>query len=146
MLVAMSILLAVVVALAAVEGQYFRTVYATSPEVKAAYLLEEGVEAVKLLRDSSWSTYITPLSTSVTYYYTWTGSLWRETVTPALIDTLFARTFVVENVYRDSNKDIQSSGTLDPNTKKFTVSVAWKAGSATTTRQVATYITNMFNN
>ena len=62
---------------------YYQKVLEVSKEttryIHSGFLLEEGVEAMKLLRDESWSSRIAPLSTTTTYYLYWTGSMWSAT-------------------------------------------------------------------
>lgn len=114
--------------------------------VQAVLLAEEGVEAVKLLRDTSWSSKITPLGTGTPYGIAFVGSSWTSTTTRQYIDGRFDRTFVLSEVYRDSNDRIASSGTLDSNTRKLIVSVSSRNMLATTTKSISTYITNIFAN
>lgn len=111
---------------------------------KAVFLIEEGVEAVKIIRDGSWSN-ISSLSTGTSYFLNFNGTTWLSTTTNAFIDGTFERKFQLDDVYRDADQDIVTSGgTLDPGTKKLTVSVSWNFRNSTTTKSVPTYITNMF--
>ncbi len=111
---------------------------------EAGFLLEEGAEAVKMIRDGAW-TNITGLSTSSTYYLSWSGSAWSLTTTSSTIG-VFTRTITVANVNRDANDDITTSGgTLDSGTKKITVTVSYPYGASTTTRTLPFYISNIFN-
>lgn len=114
--------------------------------VKTSFLLEEGVEAVKMLRDTSWSLNIVPLVSGNSNYLDFNGSSWQTTTANTFIDAQFERKFVLENVLRDVNYDIAELGALDANTKKFTVSVSWQEREGTTTKQISGYITNIFNN
>jgi len=115
---------------------------------KGAYLAEEGIEAVKIIRDTNWST-ISGLSTTTNYYLAWdtsstTNNTWKATTTVALVDSIFTRIFRLNNVYRDSNGRIVSSGgTFDSNTKKVSVSVSWKSKATTTVKTLSTYIANI---
>ena len=113
---------------------------------QAAYLLEEGVEAVRVMRDSSWNSSLGSLTASTTYYFMFFNNTWQATSTNIMIDNLFERKFVLSNVYRDSNKDIAPAGTLDNNTKLVTVSIAWRDERGTTTQTMAAYLTNLFGN
>lgn len=122
-----------------------KTSSVTGLSIKGDYLLEEGVEAVKLLRDAGYANNISALSTSTPYYLIWNGTSWATTTTNTFIDGFFERSFTVTNVARDVNDDI-AAGTNDPHTKLITVSVAWNTQGATTTRKIATYITDLFNN
>lgn len=117
----------------------------TAHTVQGAFLMEEGIEIAKFFRDSAWEN-IANLTAGTPYYFSWTGSTWATSTTNTFVDGLFERTLVVENIYRDSNDDIVSSGgTLDPGTKKITVSVAWNEKGATTTKSVSTFFTDFFN-
>lgn len=136
------------VGLIAVYNKYVQIAIKTTPTVQASYLLEEGVEVMKLLRDTSWTSRIAPLSTTTTYYLAFSTSTnaWTSTTTASLVDSTFARTVQVYDMKRDTNSDLSTTtGSYDPNTKLITVSVAWSYG-ATTTKSVSTYITNLFGN
>ena len=131
---------------------YYQKVLEVSKEttryIHSGFLLEEGVEAMKLLRDESWSSRIAPLSTTTTYYLYWTGSMWSATTTLATIENTFTRTVTVTDVKRDASDNIATVGTYDGGTKKVRVSVSWikKGKTIPTTELIETYITNLFNN
>lgn len=114
--------------------------------VKSSFLLEEGIEAVKTLRDESWASNILPLAAGDIYYLNFNGAKWQAVSSNAFIDNLFERKFVLEDVYRDINQDIASSGIIDSNTKKITVFVSFYGRHGMTTKQISAYITNLFNN
>lgn len=148
-LVAVSIIAITSVSIFNVYTAYLRAELNNVKSVKAAFLMEEGLEVVRLLRDTSWSSYIAPVTASTTQYLNWTGSAWQFTTTPQMIDTRYARTVVFTAVYRDANNRIAASGTLDPNTRGFTVAVAWpddNTALSTTTKQISSYITNLYGN
>ena len=50
-------------------NMYVAKSLANTKAIKGAYLLEEGVEALRVMRDTGWASSITPLSTSATYYF-----------------------------------------------------------------------------
>ncbi len=120
------------------------------PTTKAFYLAEEGIEAVKSIRDNSWSTRILTLSTTTTYYlnFSTTTATWTATTTQSTIDSYFYRTLTIADLQRNSStKDIVTSGGVyDPDTKKITVTVSWRNANATSSKSVTTYITNLFSN
>lgn len=120
----------------------------TTRHIQSGFLLEEGIEAVKLLRDTSWTSKIATLSAGTTYYLYWTGTVWTSTTTKQVVENVFTRSFAVANVNRDASDNIAAAGTLDSGSKKVTFSVAWprKGARATTTDSAEAYIMNLFNN
>ena len=113
---------------------------------QAAYLAEEGIEAVKTIRDSGWAN-ISSLNSGQTYYLYFNTVSWQATTTKIYSDS-FLRSFILEDVKRDpSTKDISDSGVFDSNdkTKKLTVFVSWPGKTGTTTKSLKTYITDIVN-
>lgn len=129
--------------LMSVANLSFKILQKSSNNIKAGFLLEEGAEAVKIMRDSGWSN-ISSLSNGVNYYLNFNGATWLTTTTPVYADNIFERKFVLSDVYRDTNDDIATSGAIDTGTKKITISVSWKEGGNTATQSFSTYITNLF--
>lgn len=124
-----------------------RTSGITQSLVQGDYLLEEGMETMKLFRDTSYLNYFNRMSTTTTYYLTWNGTTWATTTTNTFIDSKFERKFTLTDVKRDANSDISASGTYDPDIKLVTMSVAWnRPVSGTTTRAIKAYVVNIFNN
>lgn len=119
--------------------------HTTSAMVQGGYLLEEGVEVVKLFRDEDYSSNIAQMSTTTPTYVAWDGTAWATSTVNTFIDGKFERSIIAGEVTRDAGGDIASSGTFDPNTKLITVTVAWQTKGATTTKTIQTYITNIFN-
>ena len=113
---------------------------------EAAFLLEEGTEALKILRDAGWQQNIAALAISGDYYFSFDNGQWQATSSNVFIDGLFERKLRLENVYRDSQARIADSGELDSNTKKAALFVSWRSRGATTTKTISTYLTNLFNN
>lgn len=146
LLVGTSVLAIVFVSLSTAYNLYVGHGLSNNRTIKAAYLLEEGVEAVKFWRDISWTANIATLTVSQPYYLYWNGTGWVSTTTSQSVDGSYLRSFKLDQVYRDGVSDIASSGTLDPNTRKLTVSVSWTQAGTTTTRSLSTYITNLFGN
>src|SRR5438105_3116687 len=83
-----------------------------TPNIKAAMLLEEGAEALKVMRDSSWTKKIASLSlgTSYRFYFDQTQGTWLATTSVAMIDKQFDRAFTLSAVGRDSSFNVLSSG------------------------------------
>ena len=147
--VASAICLTIVVGIVGAFVGTLRVSANSTARVQAAFLEEEGLEALRILRDNGWTSNIASLTSGTTYYLTYDSAAltWKATTTRASIDSTFYRTFVLSDVYRDGSKNIVSSGgTLDSAIKKCTVSVAWQDRNATTTRSLSTYLTNIFSN
>lgn len=125
---------------------YIKAGIENTDKIRAVYLLEEGVEAVRFLRDGGWSVNIAGLSTYSPYYLALVGGSWEATTTAALIDDTFDRIFILGDVYRrNSDDDIVASTsaeakTLDADTKEVTVRVSWSDEEV----EAITYITNLF--
>jgi len=115
--------------------------------VQSSFLLEEGAEAVKAIRDASWNN-ISALNLGENYYLTFNTSTntWFLNQTPTVIDSLFTRTVVISAVNRNVDNDIASSGTLDTRTKKVTIVVSWPSyDGITKTQELPFYISDIFN-
>ena len=145
-IVGLSIVLIGIFSLLRTYNYYLKFGLSHKYDVQAGLLLEEGVEAVKIIRNISWNSRISTLTPGTSYHLAFVNSLWTSTTTNKYIDGIFDRTFVLSDVYRDLSDDISDSGTLDLNTKKVVVSIAYRNGLATTTKSISAYITNLFNN
>lgn len=113
--------------------------------VQAALLVEEGMEAVRAIRDNGYSTHIAVIPTETNRYLFFSGSQWQATTTPSVIEGIFTRTLVFSEVRRDSTDDIViSGGTVDPDIVKVRVVVTWEDESGgTKDLEASTYIANV---
>lgn len=146
-LVATALTLVVSLALSTVFTSILNMSLANSNRIQATFLAEEGVEVARILRDSGWTSNIEIHSSGVPFFIAFENSNWSATSSSAYIDGTFERSVTLSDVYRDSNHDIVSSGgTLDSTTKKATVFVSWSNRSATSTKTLSAYLTNIFNN
>lgn len=118
----------------------------TTTVIQSNFLLEEGVEAVKLMRDAGWQVYIESIATSTPYYFDFSGGVWSATTTNTYIDDQFERSFLLEDVFRDASDDISVSGTFDSGIRKATVAVSYAGEVGTTTKSVSIYLANIFSN
>ena len=143
-LVGASILSAALVGMVAAYNRYLRASFVNTDSIKAVFLLEEGMEAIRSLRDDGWDTVVTPLAVGTNYSLSFESGKWKAITTNVFIDEKFERRFVFANVYRDSNDNIISSGTLDTGTRKVIVTVSWATAYGTSTKTIASYITDMF--
>ena len=129
----------------------FQAIDASLMQKRAEFLSEEGVEALKIMRDSGWTANISSLSSGTTYYPRFdasTNSWSLSTTDPGAIDGIFTRTITLSGVYRrnsdQDNVDVSSSDpkTIDAGTKLITSSVTWEGKEA----EIMTYLTNIFQN
>jgi hypothetical protein len=113
-----------------------------APAVKGALLAEEGIEALKFIRNTGWNNFSSIPSGATRYLY-FSGSAWSVTTTPEVIDGVFYRSFSPKSVSRDSSSNIVlSGGTNDPNTLFMTVTVSWSSHNATSTQSYSDYFFN----
>ena len=141
-----AIILVAILAINQAYSAYVQYALANSKNAEAGYILEEGMEALKFIRDKGWTANISKLSTTTTYYLTWNASGWATTTTPQYVDGVFLRSVTVSDVKRDAvSDDIAVSGYYDSGTKLITTTVAYWQGHATTTRSLSLYLANKYN-
>ncbi len=111
---------------------------------EASFLLEEGAEAVRILRDNAWSN-ISNLTAGSLYYPLFFGGTWTLSSTPNTVGS-FTRTVSIANVNRDdSTDDISASGTDDPGTKLVTITVSWNETGTAVSKTLSFYILDIFS-
>lgn len=146
-LVGAAIISAGLVAIMGAYGFFISVENKTTDLTRASFLLEGGIEGVRFLRDSSWTTNIANKSTTTVYYMTYSTTTNKLALATTSVPSHgFVRTIRFYDVFRDANKDIATSGTFDINTKKVAVSVSWVSGGATTSKNLSAYITNIYGN
>ncbi len=111
---------------------------------QASFLLEEGAEVVRIVRDNSWSN-ISALNTNTTYYPTFSGGAWTLSTTPSMVGA-FTRTVNIANVNRSvATDDIAETGNDDAGTKLITVTVSWTEGGTVINKTMSFHIMNIFS-
>ena len=94
---------------------------------QASFLLEEGAENVRILRDNGWN--------NISSY----------SDTPHTVG-IFTRTVNIANVNRDNaTGKILSSGTNDVGTKLITITVSWNEAGKTLSKTLSFYIMDIFS-
>lgn len=137
----------VFVAIAQVMILSVRPIGASTSQTEAIFLAEEAIEAVRVMRNESWSTNIDSLANGTTYYPVVTAGNWTlSTAPPGPINNLFTRTVVLSAVDRDTNDDIIDVGTLDTGTRKITATVAWTERTRNYSIVIDAYITDFLGN
>lgn len=146
----------VMVAVAIVAASIFTCIFVSNRAVfiarqsvyttQASFLLEEGAEVVRIVRDNAW-TNISGLTVGTDYYPNFTGGTWTlSSTSPNPSQTgIYTRTVAVAAVNRDNiTADISATGTDDPGTKMVTVTVSWPEGGTTLSKSLKFYISNIF--
>ena len=122
--------------------------FGSTSRVQAGMLAEEGVTAIRDMRNYSWQK-INVLNNGISYRIYWdqTDKMWKATTSIILIDNKFDRTITFSAVNRDvTTFDIVSNGgVVDYGTRKFVVDVSWQDDKGTSTRSLTSYIYNIFN-
>ncbi len=141
-LVAASIITASVLAAMAVTQKSISVSRQSLHTSQAAFLLEEGAEAVRILRDNNW-TNISGLTAGTTYYPLFTGGTWTLSATANQVG-IFTRTVVLSAVNRNATTGDVGSGSNDAGTRLATVTVSWTEGGTAHSKTLSFYITDIF--
>ena len=111
--------------------------------IKGELLAEEGMEAIRFIKDGDWNI-LSGLIAGNQNYLALSPSSWSVTTIPEIIDGVFHRSFRVYSVSRDVSDDIvTSNGTVDSNTLRISVSVDWNWRGATSTANYQSIMTNI---
>jgi type II secretory pathway pseudopilin PulG len=114
-------------------------------------LVQEGMEAINYIKDKSppdtnWKWDKSPLNPVDGTYQpvkqpngTWV--LNTLVTSPVIGPKPFTRIIQVASVYRDSNKNIKPTGTIDPFTRKITSIVTWPESAGIQTASASAYVT-----
>ena len=118
-----------------------------SNRIEAVFLLNEGVEAIRFIRDKGWNANISPLLLGTDYFLSFTGTDYQLTTTAQpLISGKFGRTIRVFETKRNIHDDIDPAGTVDPLTKKFVITISWPNRTTAATESIEFYLTDLFDN
>lgn len=134
------------------EGVFFylRSFDKVEESVKASYLAQEAMEAVRSFRkEKTWSgpEGIVSIANGADYYPSIAAGEWILLSGQESIDGVYTRKIVFEPVSRDANDDIEivyNPANDDPGARKITAEVSWNGGTKTTA--LVTYITNFSEN
>lgn len=114
-------------------------------QAQASFLLEEGAEVVKIIRDDSWS-YVDGLTIDTEYYLYYDTNIdkWSLSSTPNQIDG-FTRKVVIDNAYRDGANDLAESGTIDDYGRQVNIEVSWNSMGTQLSKELSFYIFDLFS-
>jgi len=94
----------------------------TSAKTEVAILLEEGAEAVTLLRDNDWNN-IASLTNEGEFCLYFDGSAYQISADKQIIASDYFRTIEVIPVFRNAGGVLSNSGTEDENTRHVFIRV-----------------------
>lgn len=107
------------------------------------YLIEEGFEVVRALRDDDWDT-IGSLTLDTPHYLAIATTTIAISGTPEMVDGIFSREIIARSVYRNGSDDIVASttpgATVDTNLREIEVRV----GGPTGTSSMQMILANLF--
>lgn len=110
-------------------------------QTKALYLAEEGHELLRYLRDEDWNTLGT-LTEGSTYYLAVSSTSIAVSASPEVVDGVFTRSFVLQELNRDGNNDfVEIGGTVDSGSRIVEVTVSWDGRSV----QLDSILTNIYD-
>ncbi len=142
-MVAASIIAVAILAVMGVAQKSIRLSTQTVHTAQAGFLLEEGAEAVRIIRDNDWAN-ISSLSFNANYYAVFSSGTWNLSTTPNT-NGMFTRKINIAQVLRDNtSNDISVTGTADAGTRLVTVTASWLEGATTVTKTLSFYITDLF--
>ncbi|OGG03583.1 hypothetical protein A2W14_03330 [Candidatus Gottesmanbacteria bacterium RBG_16_37_8] len=90
-------------------------------KTEAYSLIKEAEEAVRLAREVGWDTF----AVNGPYHPEIAGNTYVLVPNSQTTAVGFTRTILIEDALRDSAGNIADSGTIDPSTKKVTITVSW---------------------
>ncbi|MCK9352031.1 MAG: prepilin-type N-terminal cleavage/methylation domain-containing protein [Candidatus Paceibacterota bacterium] len=145
-IVGVSILAFCLLGIISVGQGFLRLSFQSFQGSQANFLLEEGAEVARALRDTSWNN-ISGLTAGTKYYLEYDNGLntWATTTAVSQIDHVFYRYITVSDVNRDdaTGDILTSGGTLDEGTRKITVNVSWLASTGTSTKTAMVYLADI---
>lgn len=125
---------------------YIQIATAGPKHTAGVFLADEGVEAVKSIRNKGWASEIETLNKDVSYHLYLSDSGWQATTTEQLIDGTFTRVFVLKGVDRDvDGKIVEVGGTLDTDSLKVDVLVTWDGVIGRSEIEMSSYLMNLFD-
>ncbi len=143
-LIAVAIITISVLSAMAVAHRTVALSYQSVHTAQANFLLEEGAEGVRILRDLDWNN-INNLNPGEDYYLIFSENNWILTNSLNQIGK-FTRKINIENVNRDINtSDISTNGNNDPKTKLINISVSWFEGNKNITKNLSFYLMDIFS-
>lgn len=145
LIVISAVLSIIVIAASYVAKKSIEVSNRTIHTMEASFLLEEGVEVTRILRDSNFDNIDQAIVGSSNQYLTLVSNTWNLVDTPQT-NGIFTRVINIYSVYRDSTTSdiVTSGGVLDSGTSKITITVSWLEGTTTSSKSLTFYLSDIF--
>lgn len=124
---------------------YLQVATAGPKHTAAVFIADEGIEAVRTIRNRGWESEIKTLMNEETYYLYLSEGGWVATTTEQTIDDTFVRKLTFSEVKRDGEGVIAETGSVDEGTRKVDVSVSWDGLIDTSEIEMSAYIADIFD-
>ncbi len=125
---------------------YLQIATAGPKHTAAVFLADEGIEAVKSIRNKGWTSETEALNKDVSYHLYLSDEGWQATTTEQLIDETFTRVFVLKEIERNANGEIVDvGGVLDTDSLVVDVSVTWDGLIGRSEIEMSSYLMNIFD-
>lgn len=134
----------VAVSLVQLNLMFSRGITAGSLNVRANAIGAETMEALRFIKENQWND-LGNLTPNTVYYLSFSTSPNKWNIVssdPGKIDNIFARTFKVNQVYRDAatGKIVSSGGSLDTKTLLVEANVDWNEKGKDKNIKLNTYL------
>ncbi len=145
LIVISAVLSIIVIAASYVAKKSIEVSSRTIHTMEASFLLEEGVEVMRILRDSNFDNVDPAIEGSSNQYLTLVSNTWSLVDAPQT-NGIFTRIINIYPVYRDATTSdiVTSVGVLDTGTSKITVTVSWSEGTTTLSKSLTFYLSDLF--
>lgn len=145
LIVISAVLSIIVIAASYVAKKSIEVSNRTIHTMEASFLLEEGVEVMRILRDSNFDNVDPAIEGSSNQYLALVSNTWSLVDAPQT-NGIFTRIINIYPVYRDSTSSdiVTSGGVLDAGTSKITITVSWLEGTTTLSKSLTFYLSDLF--
>ena len=145
LIVISAVLMIIVIAASYVAKKSIEVSSRTLHTMQAGFLLEEGAEVMRVLRDTNFDNVDPAIEGSSNQYLTLVSGTWSLVDAPQT-NGIFTRIINIYPVYRDSTTAdiVTSGGSLDIGTSKITITVSWLEGTETLSKSLSFYLSDLF--
>lgn len=126
---------------------YLKIVYQNTREAQAVLYLDETAEILQYLRDVSYSTHFEDFDEEQEYTVFWNGTGYEMSTSTVTLPYDMNRSVQLLSVARDSSDQIvETGGTIDTQTTKAIVTIAWPYADGVETVSAEVLIHDLYEN